>query len=50
VGVQEQGSEVDICPGKYAVTEERRRLRKEKPHDLYFSPNIIQVIKSRSLR
>jgi hypothetical protein len=29
------------------VTEEWRKLRNDKLHDLYFSPNIMRVIKSR---
>jgi hypothetical protein len=32
------------------VIENRRRLRNEKLHDLYSSPNIIRVIKSRRMR
>ena len=37
-------------PKRDAVTEERRRLQNEKLNDLYHSPNIIQVIKSRRMR
>ena len=32
------------------VTEDWRRLHNEGIHDLYCSPNIIQVIKSRRIR
>jgi hypothetical protein len=32
------------------VTEEWRRLHNKELYALYFSPNIIQVIKSRKLR
>jgi hypothetical protein len=31
---------------RYGVTGELRKL----PHDLYFSPNIIRVVKSRTMR
>jgi hypothetical protein len=34
-------------PMRVEVTGEWRRLRNEELHDLYFSPNIIRVIKSR---
>jgi hypothetical protein len=40
-----------VCgPNRDEVTEEWRRLHNEKLYALYFSPNIIQVIKSRRLR
>ena len=29
------------------LTRERRKLHNEEPNDLYFSPNIVRVIKSR---
>jgi len=32
-------------PKRDEVTGEWRRLHNEEPHDLYCSPNIIQVIK-----
>jgi hypothetical protein len=32
------------------VTEERRKLHNEELNDMYFSPNIVQVIKSRRMR
>jgi hypothetical protein len=37
-------------PKRDKVTGERRKLRSEELNDLYCSPNIIQAIKSRSLR
>ena len=37
-------------PRRDEVTDERRRLHNEKLNDLYSSPNIVWVIKSRRLR
>ena len=37
-------------PRKDGVTEEWRRLHNEELNDLYFSPNIVRVIKSRRVR
>jgi hypothetical protein len=37
-------------PKRDKVTKEWRRQHNKKLYDLYFSPNIIQVIKSRRLR
>jgi len=37
-------------PKRYEVTGERRRIRNEELNDLYSSPNIIRVIKSRRMR
>jgi hypothetical protein len=37
-------------PKRDEVTGELRRLRNEELYDLYSSPNIIRVVKSRRLR
>ena len=37
-------------PRRDEVTGELRRLHNEKLNDLYFSPNIVRVIKSRRMR
>jgi len=37
-------------PRRDEVTGERRKLHNEAFHDMYFSPNIVRVIKSRRLR
>jgi len=39
-----------IVPKRDAVTREWRRLYKGELNDLYNSPNIIRVIKSRRIR
>ena len=37
-------------PRRDEVTGEWRRLHNEEPNDLYSSPNIVRVIKSRRMR
>jgi len=37
-------------PRREEVTEERRRLHNEELNDSYSSPNIVRVIKSRTMR
>jgi len=39
-----------LGPKRGEVTGERRRLHNQQLYDLYCSPNIIQVIKSRKMR
>ena len=39
-----------LGPKRYEVTGEWRRLHNEELYDLYWSPNIIWVIKSRRIR
>jgi hypothetical protein len=37
-------------PKRDEVTRERRKLHNEEPNNLYSSPNIVRVIKSRKMR
>jgi hypothetical protein len=37
-------------PKRDEVTGEWRKLHNEELHDLYYSPNIIRIMKSRSMR
>jgi len=39
-----------FVPNRDGVTRERIKLHNEDPSDLYFSPNIFRVIKSRRIR
>jgi hypothetical protein len=39
-----------FVPKRDEVTGEWRKLLNEKLHDLYFSPNIVRVIKSKRIR
>jgi len=39
-----------LVPRREQVTGERRKLHNEELNDLYPSPNIIRVLKSRSMR
>ena len=39
-----------FCPRRDQITGERRRLHNEELNDLYPSPNIVRVIKSRRMR
>jgi hypothetical protein len=39
-----------LGPKRDEVTAGWRKLRKEELHNLYFSPNIIRMIKSRRMR
>jgi len=43
-------SSVRAAPRRDEVTEEWRRLHYEEANDLYSSPNIVRVIKSRRMR
>jgi hypothetical protein len=49
-GVWEQGAEEDIWTEEEWVTGEWRRLHNKELHDLYSSPSIIRIIKSRMMR
>jgi hypothetical protein len=41
---------ITFGPKRDKVTSECRKLHNEELHDLYSSPNLIQVIKSRRMR
>ena len=47
---RELGVEEIFRPKRDEVTEEWRKLHNVELHDLYFSPNILRVIKSRRMR
>jgi hypothetical protein len=48
--VSERGIEKMFGPKRGEVTEKWRKLHKEELHNLYSSPNIVKVTKSRSMR
>jgi hypothetical protein len=48
-GVREQGAEENTGSKREEVAEGWRRLHNEQLHNLYTSPNIIRVIKSRGM-
>jgi hypothetical protein len=48
--VPAEEDDADIWAKKEEVSAEWRKLRNEKLHDLYFSPGVIRVIKSRNMR
>jgi len=39
-----------LLPKRDVATGEWRRLHNEELHDLYYSPNIIRMVKSRRMR
>jgi hypothetical protein len=49
-GIGEQGAEENIGPKRKEVAGEWRRLHNEELHNLYVSPNVITVIKSRRMK
>jgi hypothetical protein len=48
--VLEQGAEEDICPKRDEVTGGWRKLQNEELRDLYSSPSVSRIIKSRRIR
>jgi hypothetical protein len=47
-GVQEQGARENVSTKGKEVTEDWRKLHNEKPHNLYYSPD-IRMIRSRMM-
>jgi hypothetical protein len=49
-GVRERVLRRIFCPKRDEVTEDLKKLHNEELHNLYSSPNLIRMIKSRRMR